>query len=126
MSGRVAEIGCTQGWRAALGRKPQVPDREWTAISSRRTIMAYVVTQPCFGCKYTDCVVVCPVDCFHEGEKMLYIHPDICIECDACASECPVEAIFHEDNVPAPWREFIALNAEMAPQCENITTRKKP
>jgi ferredoxin len=88
--------------------------------------MAFVVTQPCFGCKYTDCVVVCPCDCFHEGEKMLYILPDECIDCGACEPECPVEAIFHEDAVPEAWRDFIALNAEMAPQCPQITARKEP
>ena len=88
--------------------------------------MAYVVTAPCFGCKYTDCVVVCPVDCFREGEKMLYIDPIECIDCDACVSECPVEAIFHEDNVPAQWRSFIALNREMAAVCPPIVERKAP
>jgi ferredoxin len=88
--------------------------------------MAFVVTQPCFGCKYTDCVVVCPCECFREGEKMLYIDPEECIDCEACVSECPVEAIFHEDNVPAEWREFIALNAEMAPQCPPIVASKTP
>jgi ferredoxin len=88
--------------------------------------MTYVVTAPCFGCKYTDCVVVCPVDCFYEGEMMLYIHPDECIDCGYCVSECPVEAIFHEADVPEIWREFIALNAEMAPQSPSITQRKPP
>ena len=62
--------------------------------------MTHVVAEPCFDCKYTDCVVVCPVECFYEGEKMLYIHPDECIDCEACVPECPVEAIFHEDNLP--------------------------
>ena len=88
--------------------------------------MAYVVTEPCFGCKYTDCVVVCPCDCFHEGEKMLYIDPENCIDCDACFHECPVEAIFYEENVPTEWRDYIALNAEMAPKCPQITERKEP
>ncbi|HVA48530.1 MAG TPA: ferredoxin family protein [Pirellulales bacterium] len=88
--------------------------------------MAFVVAQPCFGCKYTDCVVVCPVECFYEGEKMLYIHPDECTDCGACEPECPVEAIFYEDAVPEAWRDFIALNAEMAPQCPQITQRKQP
>ncbi len=62
--------------------------------------MTHVVAEPCFNCKYTDCVVVCPVECFYEGESMLYIHPDECIDCEACVPECPVEAIFHEDNLP--------------------------
>ena len=88
--------------------------------------MAYVVTAPCHGCKYTDCVVVCPMECFREGEQMLYIDPTECIDCDACVPECPVEAIFYEDNVPAEWREFIALNAEMAARCPPIVTRKEP
>jgi ferredoxin len=88
--------------------------------------MTFVVTEPCFGCKYTDCVVVCPVEAFREGEQMLYIDPDQCICCAACVSECPVEAIFHEDNVPAEWRDYIALNAEMAPLCPQITERKVP
>jgi ferredoxin len=88
--------------------------------------MTYVVTQPCFGCKYTDCVVVCPCDCFREGDQMLYIDPTECIDCDACVSECPVEAIFHEDNVPEEWKGFSAVNAEMAEKCPPITERKTP
>ena len=76
--------------------------------------MAYVVTAPCQGCKYTDCVAVCPVDCFHEGENMLFIDPDSCLDCEACVPVCPVEAIFHESAVPAKWHEFIALNADGA------------
>jgi ferredoxin len=88
--------------------------------------MAYVVTAPCFGCKYTDCVVVCPCECFHEGEKMLYIDPEECIDCNACLPECPVEAIYPEQDVPDEWREFIALNAQMAGQCPPIVQRKAP
>jgi ferredoxin len=88
--------------------------------------MTYVVTEPCFGCKYTDCVTVCPCDCFREGEKMLFIDPAECIDCDACVSECPVEAIFYEDNVPAQWNDFVALNAEMARKCPPIVMAKEP
>lgn len=88
--------------------------------------MAFVVTSPCFGCRHTDCVVVCPSDSFHEGENMLYIDPESCVDCDACAVECPTSAIFHEDNVPEADRDFIALNAEMAAQCPPITVRKTP
>jgi ferredoxin len=88
--------------------------------------MTHVVCEPCFACKYTDCVVVCPVECFYEGEQILYIHPDECIDCEACVPECPVEAIFHEDNVPEEWKGFIELNAEMAPQCPVITEKKEP
>ena len=76
--------------------------------------MTHVVAEPCFACKYTDCVVVCPVECFYEGEKMLYIHPDECIDCEACVPECPVDAIFHETRVPTQWSLFIQLNAERA------------
>ena len=88
--------------------------------------MAFVVTEPCFGCKYTDCVTVCPVDCFHEGEQMLYINPADCIDCEACMHECPVEAIYHEDNVPEQWKGYILLNAEMSAICPSITERKPP
>ncbi len=86
--------------------------------------MAHIVAEPCFDCKYTDCVVVCPVDCFYEGAQMLYIHPDECIDCEACVPECPVEAIFHEDNLPDEWKEFTALNAEECPKCPVITEKK--
>jgi ferredoxin len=86
--------------------------------------MAFVVTQPCHGCKYTDCVAVCPMECFHEGEKMLYIDPVDCIDCEACVPECPVEAIYHEDAVPEPWREYIALNADRARRCPSITEKR--
>ncbi len=88
--------------------------------------MTHVVCAPCFACKYTDCVVVCPVECFYEGEQILYIHPDECIDCEACVPECPVEAIFHEDNVPEEWKDFTALNAELAPTLPNITEKKEP
>ena len=88
--------------------------------------MAYVVTAPCVGCKYTDCVVVCPCDCFHEGEQMLYIHPDHCVDCDACVAECPVEAIFPEWEVPDKWQDFIQLNAEMSAKTPSILEKKEP
>ncbi len=76
--------------------------------------MAFVVTENCIKCKYMDCVEVCPVDCFHEGPNMLVIDPEECIDCTLCEPECPVEAIFSEDDVPADQKEFIALNAELA------------
>ncbi len=74
--------------------------------------MAYVVCEPCHDCKYTDCVVVCPMECFYEDGSMLYIDPVNCIDCEACVPECPVEAIYHETNVPPLWAHFVALNAE--------------
>ena len=74
--------------------------------------MTHTVCQPCFDCKYTACVAVCPVECFYFDEKMLYIDPVDCIDCEACVPECPVEAIFAEANVPAQWASFTPLNAE--------------
>jgi ferredoxin len=86
--------------------------------------MTYVVTESCIKCKYTDCVDVCPVDCFREGPNMLVIDPDECIDCTLCVAECPVEAIFAEDDVPVAQREFIALNAELAKEWPAITEKK--
>ena len=90
--------------------------------------MAHVVTEACDNCKYTDCVVVCPVECFYEGETMLYINPDECIDCEACVPECPVEAIYFEDDVPEDQQKTIALNAEktLDGDLPNITEKKKP
>ena len=92
--------------------------------------MTHVVAEPCFNCKYTDCVTVCPVECFYEGEAMLFIHPEECIDCEACVPECPPAAIFHQDNLPAEWADYTALNAEMSMSedagCPNITERKDP
>jgi ferredoxin len=88
--------------------------------------MAYVVTENCIRCKYTDCVDVCPVDCFHEGPNFLVIDPEECIDCNLCVSECPAEAIFAEDDVPADQRQYIALNAELAKGWPVITEKKDP
>ena len=76
--------------------------------------MTFVVTENCIKCKYTDCVDVCPVDCFHEGPNFLVIDPEECIDCTLCEPECPVEAIFSEDELPAEQEKFIAINAELA------------
>ena len=73
--------------------------------------MTFVVTDNCIKCKYMDCVEVCPVDCFYEGDNMLVIHPDECIDCTLCVAECPVEAIFPEDALPAKWQAFVGINA---------------
>jgi len=81
--------------------------------------MTYVVTQPCHDCKYTDCVVVCPVECFYEDENMLYIDPEECIDCEACVPECPVSAIFSEHEVPSEWNHFIQLNADESAKLKN-------
>ncbi len=88
--------------------------------------MAYVVTESCIRCKYTDCVEACPVDCFREGPNMLVIDPDECIDCTLCVPECPVEAIYAEDDVPPASRDFIALNRELAASWKPIFERKDP
>jgi len=75
--------------------------------------MTYVVAEPCINCKYTDCVAVCPVDAFREGPNFLTISPDDCIDCDACVPECPVEAIFPDDEVPEKWEHYIELNERL-------------
>ena len=85
--------------------------------------MTMVVTAPCVGCKHSDCVVVCPCDSFHEGEEMLFINPDHCIDCEACIPECPVEAIFQDSTVPAKWQHFIELNAEGARRFPVLTEK---
>ena len=86
--------------------------------------MAFVVTEACIKCKYTDCVEVCPVDCFREGPNMLVIDPDECIDCTLCVAECPVEAIVDEEEIPADQQEFIELNARLSQQWPPITQRK--
>ena len=75
--------------------------------------MAYVVTDNCHSCRFTDCVEVCPVDCFYGDSNMLYIHPDECIDCGACEPECPVSAIFPEEDVPGDQQAFIAKNKDI-------------
>jgi ferredoxin len=86
--------------------------------------MTYVVGENCIKCKYTDCVDVCPVDCFREGENFLVIEPEDCIDCSLCVSECPANAIYAEDDVPADQRHFIALNAELARSWSAIIAKK--
>src|ERR1019366_3963438 len=70
--------------------------------------MTHTVCEPCTDCKYTDCVAVCPVECFYQDDVLLYIDPIDCIDCEACVPECPVEAIFAEANVPAQWQHYYA------------------
>lgn len=74
--------------------------------------MAYIVTEPCVDCKYTDCAAVCPVEAFHELPDRLYINPDTCIDCDACLPECPVEAIYSDMSIPEEYLEWIEKNKE--------------
>lgn len=87
--------------------------------------MTFVVTEQCIRCKYTECVEVCPVDCFHEGPNMLVINPEECIDCHLCVAECPVEAICPEDEVPEDQQAFIALNAELSQKWPILNTQKE-
>jgi ferredoxin len=75
--------------------------------------MPFVVVENCIRCKYTDCVEVCPVDCFHEGPNFLVIDPDECIDCGACEPECPVTAIFPEEDVPVQLKQYVQLNRDV-------------
>lgn len=88
--------------------------------------MPHVVCEPCIDCRYTDCVAVCPVDCFHEGERMLTIDPEKCIDCAVCIPECPVEAIFQDFDVPVKWQQFIEKNANESTAQPVIVEKKKP
>lgn len=88
--------------------------------------MAHVVTDACIACRYTDCVDVCPVDCFHAGPNFLVIDPDECIDCAVCIPECPVEAIYAESDVPAEHAAFIELNSELARVFPVIAAREQP
>jgi len=88
--------------------------------------MTYVVMENCIRCKYTDCVDVCPVDCFHEGPNFLVIDPDECIDCTLCEPECPAEAIVSEDDLPPDQEQFLQINEELSQIWPVITQRKDP
>ena len=88
--------------------------------------MTHVVTEACIKCKYTDCVDVCPVDCFREGPNFLVIDPDECIACAVCIPECPANAILPEEDVPGNQQQFIQINADLAKTWPSITKRKDP
>jgi len=88
--------------------------------------MTHVVTENCIKCKYTDCVEVCPVDCFHEGPNFLVIDPEECIDCALCIPECPAEAIYMEEEVPEEQQDFFAINAELAQIWPVLTRAKAP
>ena len=92
----------------------------------RACAMTFVVTEACIKCKLTDCVEVCPVDCFHEGPNFLVIDPDECIDCTLCEPECPVEAIYSEDELPKGQEKFLELNAELSQDWPVITEMKDP
>jgi ferredoxin len=88
--------------------------------------MTFVVTESCIKCKYTDCVNVCPVDCFHEGPNFLVIDPDVCIDCQLCVPECPVDAIFPDTELPEAQTQFLKLNAELTRSWPVILKSKAP
>jgi len=88
--------------------------------------MTFVVTEACIRCKYTDCVTVCPVDCFHEGPNFLVIDPAMCIDCAVCVPECPVDAIVADTDVPAGQTSFIEMNARLAAQWPVISQSREP
>ena len=88
--------------------------------------MTFVVTENCIKCKYTDCVEVCPVDCFHVGPNFLVIDPEECIDCTLCEPECPAEAIYPEDDLPDGQEHFTALNAELSLEWPVITEMEDP
>ncbi|MEO6600830.1 MAG: ferredoxin family protein [Polyangiaceae bacterium] len=88
--------------------------------------MTFVVTGDCHDCRYTDCVVVCPVDCFHGDGAMLYIDPDGCIDCGACVPECPVEAIFDEGSLPEKEAHWLTVNATRAPKLPIVNRQEAP
>lgn len=83
--------------------------------------MTHVVTEACIQCRYTDCVTVCPVDCFHAGPNFLVIDPEECIDCAVCVAECPVNAIYAEEDLPDDQQAFVALNAELSQQWKVLT-----
>jgi ferredoxin len=88
--------------------------------------MTHVVCEPCIKCKFTECVAVCPVDCFREGANMLAIDPDECIDCGACIDECPVSAIYPEEDLPEEWAEYLELNAKYAAAWPVISETTEP
>ncbi len=87
--------------------------------------MTYVVTENCIKCKYTDCVEVCPVDCFHEGPNFLAIDPEECIDCTLCEPECPVDAIYSEDELPADQEHFLEINERLSKKWPVLTAQKE-
>lgn len=88
--------------------------------------MTFVVTDNCRKCRFTDCVAVCPVDCFHADAEMLYIDPEECIDCGACVPECPVEAIYDETQLPEGMESWIEVNRDKSAQTPVINETQEP
>lgn len=133
LADRVVPVGQRANASEKIPAREAVGLSRWEQISYshpvsifRSATMTYVVTENCIKCKFTDCVDVCPVDCFHEGPNFLVIDPDECIDCTLCVPECPAEAIFAEDDVPETQRAFIAINADLAKTWPVIVERREP
>ncbi|MGH8536667.1 MAG: 4Fe-4S dicluster domain-containing protein [Gammaproteobacteria bacterium] len=88
--------------------------------------MTTIVTENCLRCRFTDCVTVCPVNCFHGDDDMLYIDPEVCIDCSACVPECPVHAIHEGEDIPDNLKDWIQINAERAPNLPVIDNKQDP
>ena len=102
------QVPKSSDWRGIL----TVDEYDTTASAAQGANVTYTIAEPCIDVKDKACVEECPVDCIYEGERMLYIQPDECVDCGACEPACPVEAIFYEDDVPDEWKEFTPVNAE--------------
>src|SRR5208337_3361108 len=111
---RVPRVGLWPFSKRGIRRVPgqPLPTRCLRGEERTKRLMTHTVCQPCYDCKYTDCVAVCPVECFYQDDMMLYIDPNDCIDCEACVPECPVEAIFAEANVPSQWTQWTQINAD--------------
>jgi ferredoxin len=96
------------------------------APPQKECFVTFVVAEPCIQCKYSDCVKVCPVDCFHEGPNFLVIDPEVCIDCGLCIPECPVNAIYSEDDLPEKYRDYLDINAELSKKWPVINQQKDP
>jgi ferredoxin len=115
------------GAKGGLARRPQrryLTRHQACFPAGAERRMTYIVTDNCIKCKYMDCIEVCPVDCFYEGENMLVIHPDECIDCGVCEPECPAEAI-KPDTEPG-LEKWLQINTEYAQKWPNITAKKEP
>ena len=113
--------------RELLGCELKTPNLNAFYFNQKEFIsMTFVVSDACIKCKHTDCVEVCPVDCFYEGPNFLVINPDECIDCALCEPECPIDAIFSEDELPEDEQVFLELNAELAEIWPVITEKKDP
>ena len=127
MTGTVRPASGREGFRS-VSKKPEPAAYHTRLIDSaghkESEAMTFVVIDKCIKCKYTDCVEVCPVDCFHEGPNMLVIDPEECIDCTLCEPECPVEAILSEDDLTEDQREWLPLNAELSQEWPVITEMK--